>query len=314
MAKRTNIREITSWFNLKNYDFFESYPLEDILFQIRLRCIFLIVYTPFDSETEQLDAQKRVLEQIKKGKLDASLFDDFITEQSIESNDDNIEFIVNGASVISLDHSMSQGVDVEDLSSGEAITPFTMGDLVTYHRYFARHGFIEEDDRTVSIRQGKVFTSVNMADILDERFGDDLLIKVDIASHTDEELLLEFKELLKVWRDETGHEEPSYGNSRVGISSFKKILDYRIIPLLDLMLWELVEERKISNEILSRILFPISGDDIKGAQQIRDTIRPFAERFTLGYEFLIQMENYLKKHDYLKNMRISEVMKLAENE
>ncbi len=108
-------------------------------------------------------------------------------------------------------------------------------------------------------------------------------------------------------------DEPESGNFRIGISTLKKILLYKLIPFIDLLLWEKVHERKISNELIARILFPLKPDsDVIGGTQVKDTIRPFVERF-VNDNALQQVKFYAKKNDYLKNMRLSDVLKLSED-
>ncbi|SUH16591.1 Uncharacterised protein [Salmonella enterica subsp. enterica] len=72
--------------------------------------------------------------------------------------------------------------------------------------------------------------------------------------------------------------EPAINTSRFGLSTVKKLIHYRIIPMLDLMLWEKRNGARISYEQMSRLLYPDDSNVIRGGAQIKDTDRPLAER------------------------------------
>lgn len=103
---------------------------------------------------------------------------------------------------------------------------------------------------------------------------DSLYISVDL--NTPDELLLEdFSSLLSKWRTEL-----KIGESPKVISGGwdmirRKILDYKIIPMIDLMSWANFTGSKITYEIFAVALFP---DGEKGAFAIAQTIKPFIEK------------------------------------
>jgi hypothetical protein len=57
-------------------------------------------------------------------------------------------------------------------------------------------------------------------------------------------------------------------------NKLSKLREYRIIPLLTLMLWEELTDSKIKNSVLSMVLFP---DGSKGERELIETIIPFAK-------------------------------------
>ncbi|MGP3060505.1 DUF6387 family protein, partial [Serratia marcescens] len=75
---------------------------------------------------------------------------------------------------------------------------------------------------------------------------------------------------------------------------------------------EVIDGRKISNDLASRVLFPDDEDEVIGGQQVKDTIRPFVEKI-LNEDTYQLMKHYVKKNSYLKTMRLSDVMKLSED-
>ncbi|CAI1781610.1 Uncharacterised protein [Serratia proteamaculans] len=200
----------------------------------------------------------------------------------------------------------------EELSGDESITPFSMGDLASYYRFYLRHKHIVHGHRVSEINDGRIFSCVSAIEEKSSNFEDEVVIKVNLASYTDDELLAEFKELLKEWRFELDIDEPQGSKARVGISTLKKIATYKVFPFLDLMLWESVNGRKISNELASRVLYPDDGDEVIGGQQVKDTIRPFVERIVHEDAYHL-IKYYVKKNSHFKTMRLSDVMKIAED-
>ena len=77
------------------------------------------------------------------------------------------------------------------------------------------------------------FSSVSAIEDKSSEFEDEVVIKVNLASYTDDELLAEFKELLKDWRLDLDVEEPLASKIRVGNSTIKKIITYKVFPFLD---------------------------------------------------------------------------------
>ncbi|ECK9578595.1 hypothetical protein FE768_11330 [Salmonella enterica subsp. enterica serovar Apeyeme] len=140
-----------------------------------------------------------------------------------------------------------------------------------------------------------------------------LYLWLNIALLTDEEVVEHVKRMLPRWRKEYGTGEPAINTSRFGLSTVKKLIHYRIIPMLDLMLWEKRNGVRISYEQMSRLLYPDDSNVIRGGAQIKDTDRPLAER-ALTREFDRLFNLWLSKNDYLMDTKIADVMKMDEED
>ncbi|MNF88787.1 hypothetical protein D3C84_712890 [compost metagenome] len=102
-------------------------------------------------------------------------------------------------------------------------------------------------------------------------------VGVSLIDATDAEILAELKQLLPRWRERLSLPEPKkVETGAIGPSIITRIIEYRLVPMLDLALWADTEEVKYSAEQLSRILFP---DQIITAKQMTDTRIPFALKF-----------------------------------
>lgn len=318
MVKKVTPGEITGWLNLTAYSKFYELTVEKVISEIDFRIMFLMDYDVSDDpELRWSKIREGQLNEIKNGFILSSEISNESFESIIDDQDELVEtpefvhFRINGRNVMSKNY--EQHHLNEELSKGDAITPFTLADLVSYHKHYTLSKNIDFIDNTPVVNGGRIFSCISAVEGRSEYFEDEVVINVNLASFTDDELISEFKGLLKEWREELDIEEPEPNKQRVGISTIKKIISYRVFPFLDLMLWEMVNQRKISHELAARVLYPLDGDEIVGGQQIKDSIRPFIERIVMG-STLQQLKFYIKKNDYLKNMRLSEVMKISEEQ
>jgi len=103
---------------------------------------------------------------------------------------------------------------------------------------------------------------------------DQLYIAIDLDS-PDEALIHYFSKLLISWRKELGKGNPpkAIGGSWDIIK--RKILDYRVIPMIDLISWAMASGNKITNNILAASVFP---DGERGSYEITQTIKPFIDK------------------------------------
>ena len=319
MAKKVLIKEIKSWLLLERYDVFQSLDIESVMQELEFRIMYLIDYTSDDEDSneEWLYVKNRVFEAIMRGcVLSADIAEHALSplwdSASVRDkfSQEPIEYRVNDIPVISNHHGLRPYH--EELSGNDSIIPFTMGDLVSYYRFYLQNKRIEHGHRVSEINHGRIFASVSAIENKSSEFEDEVVIKVNLASYTDDELLAEFKVLLKDWRCVLDIEEPLASKTRVGNSTIKKIITYKVFPFLDLMLWELINGRKVSNDIASRVLYPDDGDEIMEGHQIKDTVRPFVERMVYEDTYSLIM-HYIKKNSEVKKMRLSDVMKLAED-
>lgn len=100
---------------------------------------------------------------------------------------------------------------------------------------------------------------------------------IDLHSYTDKEILQSLSDILPVLRNRKGIPEPTKSEAgTVGPSAIRRIIDYKVIPMLDLMLWAKKEGFEYSAEQLSRVLFP---NEIVTAKHMTDTRIPFAKSF-----------------------------------
>ncbi|WP_323908894.1 DUF6387 family protein [Aeromonas caviae] len=102
-------------------------------------------------------------------------------------------------------------------------------------------------------------------------------IGVNLGEATDDELVNEFRRLIPLWRQQSAQPEPTKNETgKVGPSTIRRIIEYKVLPMIDLMVWAQINGFKYSAEQLSRVLFP---EELVTAKQMAETRIPF----TLGF-------------------------------
>lgn len=128
-------------------------------------------------------------------------------------------------------------------------------------------------------------------------YTSDLYCSLAFEHFTDDEILAELKRLLPLLRARFGIVEPKQNSQkRIGISTVKNILNYRVLAFLDLKVWSMVSNCQFTNEFLARVLFPepLENGDFVSGKNIAETRGPFVENFILNDNFIRKMRIWAK--------------------
>ncbi|MCW8112971.1 DUF6387 family protein [Yersinia intermedia] len=154
-----------------------------------------------------------------------------------------------------------------------------------------------------------------VAETMPDQFPQTVMFEIDLASGTDEAIAEALKAALSQWRSIKGIDPNPIDSVRFGYGTIKKIINYRLIPMLDILLWANIKKVRVSDDRLSRLLY--TDDDDESATrlhyQIKDTDRPLALKATTN-GFIRQFNLFINKNSHLKNMRVSDVMKLSDSD
>ncbi|WP_397323611.1 DUF6387 family protein [Pantoea agglomerans] len=130
----------------------------------------------------------------------------------------------------------------------------------------------------------------------------------DLESSSDDEIIGSLRALLPMWRKEygiKGRKQEAFGMGKI-----LKLADYRILPMMDLLMWAKLKDISLSNTILSRVLYPKLTDEVRGDEQLKDTDRPIAEKAMSG-ETSKNIESFINKNRHLMDMSVSELRKIS---
>ncbi|TDW61217.1 DUF6387 family protein [Oceanimonas baumannii] len=141
-----------------------------------------------------------------------------------------------------------------------------------------------------------------------------LPVMLKLNEKSDDEILADLAALLPLWRAETKTPEPALNPEEgffelptlhVGLSVLKRAVEYKAIPMIDLMLWELVENVRITDELMAEVLFP---DHSRGGQHIAQTLRPFAKDLVSGGCMVTRTRKALEKNRHIYGWVVSDFM------
>lgn len=193
------------------------------------------------------------------------------------------------------------------VTSDEHVQLITMGDLMKWERHTRRGaGEFPRDEKQVlqlSARERK--QPVPSGPFV-------VNVKFDLWDSTDEEIIESVKAALPAWRKEKKVTEKKIGSFRFGISTIRKIIDFRIIQHLDLFYWLKRVGVKASDAVYARILFPDNSDIIRDGSHIKDTDRPLALRIW-NKEIHRLFYLYVNKNSEYRDARVADLLERADD-
>jgi len=159
----------------------------------------------------------------------------------------------------------------------------------------------------------KEFEEKPVSESMPDEFTRTVMFEIDLASGTDEEIAESLKSALPQWRKFKGIEENPLESVRFGYGTIKKLINYRIIPMLDILIWAKIKKVRISDDRLSRLLYTDEDEEteMRLPQQIKDTDRPLALKAST-IDFIRQLHFFMNKNSHLKDVKVSDVIKLVD--
>lgn len=248
----TDTRNLPDWFNLDNYSQFINMSDKDLFYQLVVRYDMLERYYQYGDGFDN-DAREN----------------DFLI-----TNDEVRKILGNGI----VADAMSRATYFYDmfklpieregvLSGGVALKPMSIEDFVSMIEPVDKYMNDNFNGSPESLVHHS-FTSVNS--VLETN---DIFIKADL-SRPDDLLIDVFKKNLKNWRESLKIQvsEKTYQSWE---TIKKRIFDYSLFPMVDLIIWSKTRRVAITNGVLAVAVFPRGGYD---SIQIQQTIKPNIEK------------------------------------
>lgn len=229
--------DLPKWFNLKNYDVFSNLSDADLLDQLVARLeLFLLIHA------RDLNNVERTLGQ------------GFIQD-------------AHDRTALFHRHELNGGIGLKSSGGVEAIS------LLTHHRIHAavleHENELDEGYKTYPF--DALYGQVSVNSII---FDCDAYVQVDM-SWPDEMLIEDFKFILKTFREEFSKRPIIEGTTSSWEITKKKLIEYSLFPMIDLMIWEKCTGNKITNGVLAVAVFPDGDYD---SINIMQTIKPNIEK------------------------------------
>ncbi|HCT9899625.1 TPA: hypothetical protein OUD55_004279 [Citrobacter koseri] len=174
-----------------------------------------------------------------------------------------------------------------------------------------RGGFVWHEGDNYSINRD--LREESLSDIMPDQFSRTVMFEIDLASGTDKEIAESLKAALPQWRKVKGIDENPLESVRFGYGTIKKLISYRVIPMLDILVWAAIKKIRVSDDRLSRLLYTDDDEesDMRLSSQIKDTDRPLALK-ACTIDFIRQFHFFMNKNSHLKEMKVSDVMKISD--
>ena len=235
--------------------------------------------------------------QVRKNILDSIEF--------FGEGDDNFDQILAGKPLIS----RTIELDTHLAESQTHIRQVTFGHIESLRRsleMFSQASFVKGSDQLKKEGREKSLTQSMRAVVLGTNESR-VYTFFDLESSSDDEIIGSLRALLPVWRKEYGIKGRK--QEVFGLGKILKLVDYRILPMIDLLMWAKLNDVSLSNTILSRVLYPKLTDEVRGDEQLKDTDRPIATKAMSG-ETCKNIESYVNKNRHLIDIPITKLRTL----
>lgn len=278
ICKKTGLFKAESndlkWFKLEHYDFISSITIEQLLreFETRLFC-----YDLYDNEEY----------------AESTIYSVLYSDPYIHRNDNDSSLDDNNSYT-----PLSKVMPYPDDCS---LVPLNLHGLVKLVQLFFDEKILTLNNNKFHYGKRETFTQISKLTQGDDISVFPLIIGCNIKTYSDEEILKSMEKFLPIWRKSLQIKEPEIPKVNIGIQSLKKIISYRALPIIDILLWCRLNWYTISDTLLSFLVFK---DEFKDSYVIKDTIKPFAENlFTVEYLRLYKL--FVEKNEHLKNITTS---------
>lgn len=256
--------ELQSWFNIENYQDVEKLYLKEFYKEFQVR--------------------RNIFEGM-----------DFF-----EGDDATFEMILDGKPLISQTMNMGE-LSKHNNSHVHQVSFRQIESLKRNLEFFAPDSFVKGTGELKKEIKSQPITSI-MKDVIRKDSDNRLFISFDIKNSSDEEIINALKVMLPVWRGDYQIKESKV--EKFGLAKIIKLIDYRILPMMDLLLWAKFKKISLTNTVLSRILYPRLTDEIRGEEQLKETDRPLAEKALSG-ETCKSIENFINKNSHMEGIPLS---------
>ncbi|WP_437891473.1 DUF6387 family protein [Phytobacter sp. V91] len=268
------IRAALSWFDVRRYDGLKDLTLEQIYAELERR--MLAYKTRQQWETAGKDNQMQAIYH----------------DATIRCGD-----VILKSNWISDNHRLSHSY---------AVKPMTRVKLFNYGRAMYR---LENSDQTDPVAVSSDYISEYL-----KQGGmnpaNKMLIEIDLEEASSDDLAEHLKVLIALWQKHLKTPKPPKRKFRFGHKTFERILDYKVIPLMDLISWEQLynEGKNIPFTILADILHGNNG--VRSSENIKDTDYDYAKSYLDNDEYFKVLNDFYIKNNMLKDWGIVDVITL----
>lgn len=244
MTKAEIDKAVKEWFNIDSYSVLNQLTLEQLFQEVENR---IRVYR-MSSRRDEMSVERRM------------------------KHDDYYDELMEGKVIFGDVFKEPESV----LSSSYAVQPLTHKGL------WEVAGYVATIDKYMN-PEGKPLPSVEVSRYLKNVEVNNkglMLVQINLAETSSEEIINHLKVMLPEWKKQLEAPAPEVRSFRFGVSTIRKILEYNIIPIMDLLYWAQGEDVRIGMPQLTSFLYP---DEFKagnrGPDNVKLTDHPLAVSF-----------------------------------
>ncbi len=263
MKKICSTKDLPSWFKLDNYETLNNLESDDLKVQLSIRA-FLLEFEHWEHD------EVCQWEQIQNEDILLVHHDDPWDNEDNKTNGSN-EYC-NTPDIMDK-YTLARTLSISGFTS---LAAFAHGqDLIQSSLIFPG-----KDNETDFVKHEILFGDVDIIEKKLTRTSNEnpscVSIRINLADYMDKEIKNDLNVLLPKWREQLNISEPG-DISLSKPSDQNKILNYKIIPLIDLMIWAQQNNTQIAHSIYTVALYPYGE---KGETEFKQTILPFLKKIT----------------------------------
>ncbi|MDH8140997.1 DUF6387 family protein [Klebsiella pneumoniae] len=271
--KRSEIRKaIEVWFDIDRYDAIEQLTLQQFYVEVERRIL----------------AYKMLQKRDTLPPLNRLLLDDYRNK------------ILRGEVLFSGDTS-TQG---HELARTYAVVPVTCSNAQLYAKsltLLATHPETSQKSQSEYLSEYLKESGIKSLS--------SITVDIFLQEASTEDIIEHLKVLIPQWKKQLKMNAPAVREYRFGKSTFRKIIEYRLIPMMDLIFWGADnDDIKIPLSLMSSLLHEDS-DNYRDEGMLKATDYPLAMAFLTDESYLKSLEDYMMENNYLKDIPVSEHVK-----
>ncbi|EKS3672656.1 hypothetical protein QL374_002382 [Salmonella enterica] len=271
--KRSEIRKaIEQWFDVERYEAIEKLTLQQFYVEVERRIL----------------AHKMLLKRDTLPPLNRLLLDDYRNK------------ILRGEILFSGDTS-TQG---HELARTYAVVPVTRSNAQLYAKSLTLLGTHPETaQRSQSEYLSEYLKESGIKNL------SSITVDIFLQEASTEDIIEHLKVLIPQWRKQLKMNDPAVREYRFGKSTLRKIIEYRLIPMMDLIFWGADNnDTKIPLSLISSLLHEDSDKD-RDEGMLKATDYPLAMALLTDESYLKSFEDYMMENNYLRDMPIADHVK-----
>lgn len=300
MAKITQKQkvEMTRWFKPSNYDALKELSLREFYYEFIIRREMFERYGIAEDGTDS----ECLLEDVNKDE-----------EASIFSGNPILTKMVNFVSPDDLQH--DQHIKPLTYRRIESVRQKAVStDIIKYDehgRVAAGQTKLTEESLTKivvkSLEKGLAKVDSSIRERRVKKASGIIFLELDLHKSTDSQIVASLAHLLPKWRTMMEVSTQPSKNTFFGEVMIQKLVNFNVIPLLDLMYFAKRYNFKFSDKDLEQLIYPWGVENPRDYVQIRETDRVIAER-SLQDEFYNLFTMFMYRNPERVNKSINELL------